>query len=168
LRIPDGVTLGLASELDLDELAELSFASHGPGAGQAPVAAAREVLRREFAGQDGTLIPEASITAVVRDRIVAAILTVESPPPAWDMPDGPTVLDMFVVPDWRGRGIALAMMVAAAQAVEAGTDSRQLSLRVQSTNGGALALYARLGFEGVDRTGRAAVVRGLGIAESDR
>ncbi|QNM97247.1 GNAT family N-acetyltransferase [Chitinimonas koreensis] len=54
---------------------------------------------------------------------------------------------MYVAPQWRGRGIGRALVLAALEAGRAMPGLRQVHLGVHAENAAALALYRALGFE---------------------
>ena len=56
------------------------------------------------------------------------------------------VLTVAVAPGWRGRGVGTALMDAVRQWA-ASRRLRKLQLHVRAGNGGAIALYRRLGYE---------------------
>ncbi len=91
-------------------------------------------------GEYGTLLSSSSFGAW-RDGVLAgAILTVSDPP--WDdVPRGPFIIDLFVLPEHRRSGIgrALVQKVLMAQQVEVG-------LRVDDSATAARRLYQQLGF----------------------
>jgi ribosomal protein S18 acetylase RimI-like enzyme len=88
--------------------------------------------------------PGAHLVAEVNGR-VAGYVRVK---PVTSLPENAHVLGiagLAVAPDSRGRGIASALL-AAAEKHARDSGARKLSLRVLSTNEGALRLYERLGF----------------------
>ena len=78
-------------------------------------------------------------------RPAGAVLTVERS--IWDEGlEGPFVIDLFVDPQLRGRGIGRALMTGAMLACRNAGDA-QLSLRVgEGTSDAAHRLYGSLGF----------------------
>jgi GNAT superfamily N-acetyltransferase len=61
-------------------------------------------------------------------------------------PSGPVLVGMFVAPEERGRGVGAALVEAIADWARAANAAR-LRLWVTSTNGAAISLYRRCGFE---------------------
>jgi hypothetical protein len=57
----------------------------------------------------------------------------------------PYIEDVFVLPEWRNRGVGTALLEAAESAAAARGD-RGVSLAVSTGNAGARRLYARLGY----------------------
>jgi ribosomal protein S18 acetylase RimI-like enzyme len=74
-------------------------------------------------------------------QCVGAIIVVRDAPYP-DVPRGLFILDLFVVPDRRGRGLGRALLLHAVRRAAAET----ISLRVDVGNAPALALYRSLGF----------------------
>ena len=120
----------------------IAAAYHASYDGEWTLAESLEDIERAFDGGHGALVPQASLVAVDDDgAILGAVLTVLDPP--WDhTPRGSFVIDVFVVPAARGRGVGRALMLAAM----AGAPAPTIALRVENDNAAALALYASLGF----------------------
>ncbi len=105
---------------------------------------ASDDMEKSFGGEFGVLDTDASLVVADGERLVGSILTVENAP--WpDTPPGPFIINLFVHPDARRRGLALYMIVAAARTL-ALKGKATAALRVISDNTGALRLYERLGF----------------------
>lgn len=141
---PAGVLLREATRADARAIAAAYHASYE---GEWTAAESLEDIERAFDGGHGALIPQASLVAVEPDgAIVGAVLTVLDAP--WDhTPRGPFVIDVFVVPGERGRGLGRALMVAAM----AGSPGSTIALRVEDDNPAAIALYEGLGFTAQER-----------------
>jgi ribosomal protein S18 acetylase RimI-like enzyme len=137
--MPAGIELREATPADAPSIATAYHASYD---GEWTTAESLEDIERAFDGGHGALIPRASLVAEESDgSIVGAVLTVLEAP--WDhTPPGPFVIDVFVVPGKRGRGIGRALMLAAM----AGSPGLTIALRVEDDNATALALYESLGF----------------------
>ena len=103
---------------------------------------ALEDVERAFANGHGQLLADASRIAVDSDSTcIGAVFTVLDPP--WKAtPPGPFIIDVFVVPAARGRGIGRSLMTAAMAAAPGAT----IALRVEDDNAAAIALYGSLGF----------------------
>jgi ribosomal protein S18 acetylase RimI-like enzyme len=140
----EGVLLREATRADAQAIAA---AYHESYKGEWTPAESLEDIERAFDGGHGALIPQASLAAVGADgAIVGAVLTVLDAP--WDhTPRGPFVIDVFVVPGARDRGIGRALMLAAM----AGSPGHSIALRVEDDNAAAIGLYRSLGFERVER-----------------
>jgi ribosomal protein S18 acetylase RimI-like enzyme len=138
--VPEGIVLREATRADATTIAAAYHASYD---GDWTAAESLEDIERAFDGGNGTLLTTASFVALDHDgHILGAVLTVLDAP--WDhTPRGPFVIDVFVVPAARGRGIGRALMLAAM----AGSPAPTIALRVERDNAAALALYASLGFD---------------------
>lgn len=130
-----------------DEAAELARlyleAAHPPGA-PTDLATAQKEVADTFAGAFGQLLPDASTTAYDHGTMIGSIQVVERSP--WD-PDlvAPFIIDFFVAPTHRGRGIGRALLARAAQVcLDAG--QQHLALRIgDGTSGAAHHLYNAVG-----------------------
>lgn len=92
-------------------------------------------------GEYGAWVPDACLVAEEGGEPVGAILVTDKPP--WDdVEDLTFIVDLFVAPDKRGRGIADALVGAALAAV----GGREVGLRVESENAAARRIYERHGF----------------------
>jgi ribosomal protein S18 acetylase RimI-like enzyme len=106
---------------------------------------ATEEIEQTFRGEFGTLDPDASLVVVEGERLVGSILTVEEAP--WPgTPAGPFIIDLFIHPNARRRGLAHVMISEAALALSR-KGKETAALRVLSSNTGALRLYEKLGFK---------------------
>lgn len=91
-------------------------------------------------GVYGRWLTNASLGAWCGDELVGAILTVSDAP--WpDIPKGAFIIDLFVIPQARRRGVGRVLVQAAWAECPSG-----LSLRVDATAVEASALYTHLGF----------------------
>lgn len=98
-------------------------------------------IARIFSGDHGELVDDASLIAVVDGRGAGAVVTVTDPPyPA--TPAGAYVMDLYVVPAERRRGIGSALVRNALAALA----GRTVHLRVDDDNETARRLYAAHGF----------------------
>jgi ribosomal protein S18 acetylase RimI-like enzyme len=139
MSMPAGIVLREATPVDAPSIAAAYHASYD---GEWAAAESLEDIERTFDGGYGAPIPSATLVAEESDgSIVGAVLTVLDAP--WDhTPRGPFVIDVFVAPGQRGRGIGRALMLAAM----AGCPGLTIALRVEDDNAAALALYESLGF----------------------
>ncbi len=86
----------------------------------------------------GLLLPEVTRLAWHDDRLVAAVIATTIGPRTAH------IAQVAVHPDWRGRGVARALLADACRL--AGTDADRVTLLVGSGNSAARALYASMGF----------------------
>ncbi|WP_433676020.1 GNAT family N-acetyltransferase [Microbacterium gorillae] len=143
--IPEHVSLRHIMAADRDDLAALYFVSYPPDIGAADLQDAIAEIDMTFAGDFGELRLDASQIAFVSDEPAGAILVTAASIWDADLP-GPFVIDLFVDPGFRGRGVGGALMTAAIAACQRRSD-RTISLRVgEGTSAAANALYTRLGF----------------------
>ena len=142
-QLPRGYEIRPLQDVDLPELAELYLRAYSREIVE-DLEAAKEEMRRTFAGKYGQLVAEFSPVAVTKRVVVGTVLTVAQAP--WpDTPGGPFVIEVITHPDHRRRGLAKAgvgWVATEAQKQGFGT----LALRVESENSGAVALYRKLGF----------------------
>lgn len=96
----------------------------------------------DWATGDGDFRPEASYVACCGDLAVGFIVCADE-----------FIVQVGVPPEWRGRGIASALVVAALSILRA-AGTRHAFLDVNVNNPGALRLYERLGFEKIGRRAR--------------
>jgi ribosomal protein S18 acetylase RimI-like enzyme len=133
-----------AEELPL--VADAYFASFRGTEAEFSVEEAAADVAATAAGEYGTYQPEHSaiaraVTPATADECVGAILVVRDPPYP-DVPPGLFILDLFVTPAHRGRGLGKELVLHTIS--RAASDA--LWLRVNADNAPALALYTSLGF----------------------
>jgi ribosomal protein S18 acetylase RimI-like enzyme len=142
-QLPMDYEIRPLQENDLPELAELYLAAYSREIVE-DLAAAKEEMRRTFAGEYGQLVADFSSVAVTRGMVVGTVMTIAQAP--WpDTPAGLFVIEVITHPNHRRRGLAkagLGWVATKAQKQGFGT----LALRVESENSGAVALYRELGF----------------------
>lgn len=92
------------------------------------------------------------LVAVEDDQVVGFGVLVLAQPPAWPaMRHIPQMVDLYVKPERRSRGIGTCMIRTMEQlAAAAGSDAILLGVDPES-NARALALYQRLGYESIDK-----------------
>lgn len=141
---PRGVELRPLQQADLDAAGRGYHLSHlGTESEMTPDEALADV-QASWDDEYGTLLHEASLGAWQGEELVGCILTVRDAP--WDdAPRGPFIIDLFVVPEARRRGIARALVSEALAQL-----SEPVALRVDDSATAAYALYLDLGFEVVD------------------
>lgn len=127
------------------DLARVYLASYPPEVGAADLAEARAEIAATFAGDYGVLRHDASAAGLVDGRCVGCVMVVERS--LWDHDlEGPFVIELFVDPAARRRGLGRALMTHAVAACVAAGDPA-LSLRFgEGTSPEAHHLYADLGF----------------------
>lgn len=129
---------------DAIDLAVSYLAAYPPFIGATDLPSAREEIRATFAGEYGDLILDACLGHVHEGVVIGAIFTTTHS--IWDDLPGPFVIDLFVRPGHRGRGIGRALIEAAIAAC-AELGAATVSLRVgEGTDPAAHRLYRRLGF----------------------
>ena len=142
--LPAGVGVRPLVAADLDEVACLYFDAYAAGVAAETLEEARTEMADVLAGAFGTPIPAATLVAEEGGRIEGCIQTVLDPP--WDAPDGPFVIELFVAPGRRGRGLGEGLLEAAASALwELGYASVGLNCE-HATAMAAFRIYQRLGF----------------------
>jgi ribosomal protein S18 acetylase RimI-like enzyme len=126
----------------LDGLAEAYWRSYADVSPGFPLDDARQDITHYFDGGYGPPAPDGSWLVRRAGTVVGAVLTVREALSS-DLPPSPFVIDLFVVPEERRRGIGSGLMAAALSSV----GSEAVGLRVEPDNIAARELYAALGFE---------------------
>jgi GNAT superfamily N-acetyltransferase len=135
--LPADVVLRKPSRGDIVELGRLYFEAYEPGVACATEGEAVEDIRASFDGVYGPLSVDWSRVAVSGDGMIGALLVVERAP--WpDTPDCPFIIELFVAPAHRRRGLARALLE---------TVGTQVALRVADDNIAARRLYESVGFQ---------------------
>lgn len=137
---PSGVELRPITEPDLAEVGRAYWRTYrGTPDEMSPAEAAGDVVAA-WRGEYGRWLTAGCLAARMDGQAVGAVITVADAP--WpDVPRGPFVTDLFVVPGVRRRGIGRALVRAAMSGCRAG-----LGLRVDDAAPAARALYDSLGF----------------------
>lgn len=147
-----GVTFRPQTIDDVDALGSLYWDSYPKGAAAVDLEDATEEMEGVFEGEYGKPLEAASLVAVEADgRLIGCIQTVTEAP--WEgVPRGPFVVELFVHPEHRRRGLGSVLLLAAARGcAESGWE--QIALNVQEeTSAEAIYLYRKLGFEEIEPT----------------
>lgn len=143
------VALGPLAAASADDLADLYLVSYPSGVAAADLADAQQEIAATFRGEFGILRTDASATAWIDHHPVGAVMVVERS--IWDEGlEGPFIIDLFVSPQARGRGVGRSLVQHAVQICALAGDAA-LSLRIGvGTSPAALAIYASLGFANSD------------------
>ncbi len=145
-ELPAGITLRPQVPSDAEALGALYWDSYPKGAAAVDLEDAVEEMEGVFAGEYGTPVDAASL--VVADdegNLLGCIQTVTSPP--WEgIPAVPFVIELFVHPEHRRRGLGTVLLLSAAQAChDGGWESMALNVQ-EETAADASQLYQRFGF----------------------
>lgn len=139
-RPPAGVALHRIGEEDLADVGRGYWSAYRGTADEMSLTAASDDVLAAWNGEYGRWLTAGSLLARIGDDLCGAIITVEDPP--WpDVPRGPFITDLFVVPDARRRGIGRALVHAVQRAIPT-----PIGLRVDDSAPDALRLYLSLGF----------------------
>lgn len=143
------IKLRRLTKADVEELAQLYLDSYAPGVAVDSLTEAREEMNMTFQGAFGQVITGATLGAEIDGTLVGAIQTVSNPP--WDdIPTGPFIIELFVHPEFRGKGVATALLSAAAAHCH-NQGLKAISLRVSMKSAApAVRLYEWLGFQVVE------------------
>ena len=143
---PAGVTLRPQMPSDAQALGALYWDSYPKGAAAVDLEDAVEEMEGVFAGEYGAPVEQASLVVEDSDgTVIGCVQTVTSPP--WEgIPAVPFVIELFVHPGQRRRGLGSLLLLTAAQAVhEEGWESIALNVQ-EETAAEATHLYRALGF----------------------
>lgn len=124
----------------------LYWDSYPKGAAAVDLEDATEEMEGVFAGEYGTPVEAASLVVADPDgTLLGCIQTVTSPP--WEgIPAVPFVIELFVHPDHRRRGLGTLLLLSAAKAChEQGWQSLALNVQ-EETAAQASHLYRAFGF----------------------
>ncbi|MBC7290902.1 MAG: GNAT family N-acetyltransferase [Actinotalea sp.] len=140
LRPPAGVALDTVRRQGLTDVARAYWLTYLHTPHRMSMTEATDDVQAAWGGKYGRWLTEGSLLARSDDDVIGAILTVADAP--WpDVPRGPFVIDLFVLPTSRRRGTGRALVQAVLAAVPA-----TVALRVDDSATEAHALYATLGF----------------------
>ena len=138
--LPAGSTLHPIGEEDLGDVGRAYWRTYRDTPEAMSLTEAVDDVRAAWNGEYGRWLPAGSLLARVDAGLSGAIITVEDPP--WpDVPPGPFITDLFVLPEMRRRGIGRALV----QAVQSALPTR-IGLRVDDSAAEARALYVSAGF----------------------
>lgn len=148
-QLPAHITVRSPAAADTDQLGQLYYDCHVPGANLATVAEAITETCAYFRGEFGPFWPQASGIAETGGTLIAALLAVHRAP--WDdTPDCPFITDLHTHPAFRRHGLARALVTRCLH--QASTTPRShVALRVDSDNLPAMRLYQQLGFRAADQ-----------------
>lgn len=139
-----GVVLRQPDRSDIPALGMLYFAAYEPGLVGADVDEATDDIVASYNGDYGEFWGDASAVAGVSDELVGALLTVKQAPWA-DTPRVPFIIELFVAPDLRRKGIARRLLDHSLGEMKVrGVGS--VALRVGTGNRSARRLYQSVGF----------------------
>ncbi|WP_085955081.1 GNAT family N-acetyltransferase [Cellulomonas flavigena] len=139
-RPPAGVTLHPIGEQDLADVGRAYWRTYLGTPEEMTLTKATHDVLAAWNGEYGRWLTPGSFLARVNDELSGAILTVDDPP--WpDVPRGPFIIDLFVLPDMRRRGIGRALVQAVQYALRT-----SIGLRVDDSAAEAHMLYISLGF----------------------
>lgn len=150
---PEDVVLRPQAPEDSEALGALYWDSYPKGAAAVDLEDAIEEMEGVFEGEYGSPVEAASLVAVSTDGVlIGCVQTVTSPP--WEgIPAVPFVIELFVHPDHRRRGLGTLLLLSAAQAChEQGWDSIALNMQEETSNEAA-HLYRALGFAEISPVG---------------
>lgn len=140
-----GLKLAAFATANYVGLAECYFAAYSPGPGTLTLAEAKKQLKARLKGDHGQILPGASPTALLDGLVVGSLQVVERS--IWDpQVEHPCVIELFVHPEQRGKGIATALLAASASRLKmAGFEKLALRTGV-GASAEAERLCRRLGF----------------------
>lgn len=140
---PPGIDLRPIGEPDLVEVGHAYWRAYRGTPDEMPPAEAAADVLAAWRGEYGRWLTAGCVAARAEGQIVGAVITVTDAP--WpDVPRGPFVTDLFIVPGMRRRGIGRSLVQAALSGCRTGP-----GLRVDDAAPGARALYDSLGFRPV-------------------
>lgn len=140
IDVPDGLALRPITESDLESVGFAYWQTYLGTTNEMTSYEATEDIKSSWRGDYGCWLTSASFGGWKANELVGAILTVSDAP--WpDTPEGAFIIDLFVIPKARRRGVGRALV----QTAWAGSPSG-LGLRVDATATEASALYTELGF----------------------
>jgi ribosomal protein S18 acetylase RimI-like enzyme len=141
---PPELDIHAIEESDLSDIGRAYLLSFEETPHAMTQAESRADVEAAWKGEYGTWNTSCSLGAWMGGALVGAILTVTDAP--WeDVPSGPFISDLFVVPAARRHGVARALVQTVRSRVDGG-----IALRVDDSATAARALYDGLGFTVVD------------------
>jgi len=144
-RGAEGLKLAAFSAANFVGVAECYFAAYPHRDEIKDLAAAKAMVAATLKGDYGHILPGASPTALLNGQVVGSLQVVQRS--TWDSDlDCPLVIELFVHPEYRRRGIASTLLAHSAQRLRLGS-FEQLAVRVgPSASVEALQLGSRIGF----------------------
>ncbi|SDT39500.1 GNAT family N-acetyltransferase [Microlunatus soli] len=122
-----------------EDVADLYLASYPPHVGAADLNDALAEMDSTYAGDFGTLIPEASLLALRGGRAAGSIQVVHRSP--WDADlDCPFIIELFVHPAARDHGLGRSLLTRAAVACQR-LGETQIALRTSDEGGTSPAAF---------------------------
>lgn len=138
------LTIRPARVEESESLGALYFESYPAGVAGEDLVEATDDIRASFDGAYGDLIESATLVAVEEDQLIGAVMTVRGAP--WDgVPDSPFIIELFVDPTHRRRGIARSLLSHAMSSLRE-IGANRVGLRVDADDEAAVALYTQMGF----------------------
>lgn len=129
---------------DIPEIGAVYFTAYEEGLAGENIEEATADIAASYDGEYGEFWMEGSAVAEVDGEIVGVLLAVRQAP--WDQtPRGPFIIELFVGPDYRGRGVASRLLDHCLDTM-ASLGAESVGLRVLADNQQAQSLYAWAGF----------------------
>ncbi|MDO5034017.1 MAG: GNAT family N-acetyltransferase [Actinomycetaceae bacterium] len=149
LSRPAGIELATLTRYDIPALAALYVVAYDSPETAEVLYEAVDEMRMSFNGEFGKPLDNSYVGAWHEGDLVGAILVTIGTP--WDDSDkSPYIVDLMVHPDFRGRGIATALIGEAAKRVGA-AGYRDIGLQIDLREAkDAARLYDYLGFEEIN------------------
>lgn len=148
LKRPAGIELATLTRYDIPALAALALVAYDSPETAENLFESVDQMRMLFAGEFGNPLDNSFVGAWSEGELIGAIFVTIGTP--WDDDDDqPYILELMVHPDYRGRGIATALIGEVAGRVgEAGFEDIGLRVNMRQAKA-ATRLYDYLGFEEV-------------------
>lgn len=144
--VPSGVEMKTLTRQNIPVMGSLYLMAYDSVEIASDISEATQEMQLSFDGEFGQPIPDSFVGAWAEDKLIGAVLLVVNPP--WDdLPEkGPFIIDLMVIPEFRKRGVATALIAEVAHRA-AQTGYKSVGLRVDTHQAAdAARLYTRLGF----------------------